>query len=485
MREDYSNKRKTNGLDLGTVVYGKVPPQAKDLEEAVLGALMLERSFLQIEEILQPHVFYVEAHQRIFTAMRSLSAKMQPIDIMTVTEELRRTGELDLVGGPYYITKLTNSVVSSANIEAHARIIIQKWIQREMITMSLRILEESYDDGADALDVLGNAEAKLSAVSQLISTGSTMNYNEAVAERTAFIMNNDGSRPPGLQTGFPSLDRLLMYFAVQLYIIAARPGVGKTALLLQLIRNISGGTKFHRGVPVGFLELETTEEAFIDRHLANISGLDSFKLKAGGLDESEKNRLQEAAGMIMQTEIYASFLSVMDMRMIRQKARVWVKKHGIKILFIDYLQIITATEQEEKMNRERQVSKLATGLAGLAKELKIPIVALAQLSREVLKRADKRPTLGDLRESGTIEAASKCIMFLHKPERSDDDMIGNDLPEGAMEIIVAKHNDGPTGTAILIQVPHLSKYIDPGAGFQTGIAGSMPQWKPVGEVPEF
>jgi replicative DNA helicase len=376
-----------------------------------------------------------------------------------VTEALKVKEWLDLVGGPYYVTRLTNAVVSSANIESHARIILQMWIYRKLIKLSGETLTSSYEAREDPFDLMDSVEAGVYEIQTVLSGARSISYDTHLMERMRDVLGNDGSKPPGVQSGFVSLDRILLCFLPQLYVFAARPSMGKTAFLLQLVDNMTTGPD---AVPVGLLELETPAGNFLDRHLANKSGIDTYRLKAGGLEKEEKEKIMHAGQEIYNQPIYADFIPEVNLAMIRSKARAWVRKYKIKALLLDYLQIVTPNEQDEKLMRERQVAKIATGLAALAIDLKIPVIAFAQLSRMVLNRAGNRPNLGDLRESGTIEAAARCIAFIHRPEYYGEiaDENGNPIPKGTTEIIVAKNNEGRTGTANLIMHAHLSKFTD-------------------------
>lgn len=458
-----------------------VAPQATDLEQAVLGALLLEKdAILLVEHLLKPEVFYSDKHQLIYAAIQAVDRAQTPIDLLTVSTQLLSTGDSEKIGGIYYLSTITKGVVSSANIEQHVKIILQAWTLRKVIHIAQQVLWEAYQPGADGLHVLEVAESSITSINGVLDQGRTMQYAHQVWKRTEAILANDGTKPAGLLSGFPSLDIKIIAFFAQLYIIAARPAMGKTAFLVQLVKNLSQGHAAHKPVPVGMLELETAEEPFIDRHLSNISGIAAARLKMGGLEESEKFTLSDAANDVLNTDIYATFLPSLDMARIRHFARLWRRKYGIRILFIDYLQLIAATEAEERMPRERQVAKIATGLAGLAIELNIPIVALAQLSRGVTNRSEKRPSLQDIRESGAIEQAGRCIMFLHRPEYygETEDAEGNQLAAGTTELIIAKNNEGETGTVNFIMKAQYSKFIEADTAYDA------PRWSAL-DIPGF
>lgn len=454
---EQKNKRRST-LDLSTMVFQKVPPQAKDLEAAILGALMLEPgAMMEIADILKPEHFYPESHQHIFSSCRRLWQRNQPIDILTVVADLTEQELLDAVGGYYYVTKLTNSVVSSANIKRHALIVLQQFIKREFIKIGGNIVSMAYDESQDWKDIDNEFSRLHDELWGHINPVNHQNYDDIVFAAAEEILKNDGNQPPGLQTGFPSLDRILLGLFPHLYIIAARPSMGKTAMIVQLAENI---TKSGENA-VGVLELETTSNAFAYRHLANKTGIGSGQLKRGGLSEEEHKKIYEGVQEIVGQKIYVDFASEQDLHTIYNKCRQWKKKHNVKLIMVDYIQIVQGLAEHERLSREQQVSKLAYGLAGISKELNIPLIAFAQLSREVLKRAGNRPTLGDLRESGSIEAAARVVIGLHRPEYYQimEDEEGNST-KGLTEVIVLKNNEGEIGTAKLFFQGHLSKFID-------------------------
>lgn len=478
--KDRKTRRKSGSLDLGTMMYGKVPPQARDLEDAVLGAIMLEtHAFFIAREILEPECFYMESNQRIFKAMIAMEKRGVQIDLLTVVEELKSTGELDVVGGPYYVSKLTNAVVSSANIERHSRIVYQKFLGRLIINFSGELIGEAYEDEVDVFKIVEKMiKMNDSIVTKYLPTGQP--YDRLVMKTLKNILNTDPNKIHGIKTGFKSIDRIIDFFIDGLfYVIAARPSMGKTAFLVQLIENLTKQYYIQRGdteetkeliipKPVGVIELETHDEAFIQRQLSNISKIDSRKFKRGDLTEEEQKTLIDASNELLSKGMVCDFNPVSTITEVKMKAKSWKQKYNIGILFIDYLQFMEP--EDYRMPRERQVAVMSRGLAGLAKELGIPVVAFAQLSREVYKRADKRPQISDLRESGSIEQDARCIMFLHRPEyygEMEDPESGASL-KGITEVIVAKNNEGETGTAKLRMKKELSRFEelddDPDAG---------------------
>src|SRR5215208_1221688 len=417
LNKDRKTRRKSP-LDVSTLIYGKVPPQAKDLEEAVLGAIMLEKgAFDAVIEILKPECFYVDSHQRIFKAMQGLANKSQPIDILTVVEELRSREELDLVGGPYYVTKLTNAVVSSANIEAHSRIILQKFIQRELIRISGEIISDAYEDSTDVFDLLDQAESKIYEVT---STHLRNNYETIDSVLVKTIQRIEDLRHKnedisGVPSGFASLDRVTYGWQMtDLIILAARPSVGKTAMALNLARNAALHPS--KPTPVAVFSLEMSAGQLVQRILSAESEIWLEKIARGKLEEHEMKQLY-ARGIqrLAKAPIFIDDTPALNIFELRAKCRRLKNKHNIGMIIIDYLQLMSGTGENRNSNREQEISNISRNLKGLAKELSIPIIALSQLSREVEKRGakdgTKMPQLSDLRESGAIEQDADMVMF--------------------------------------------------------------------------
>src|SRR5258707_8958372 len=398
-------QRRKSPLDLGTMVYGKVPPQAKDLEEAVLGAIMLEKNaFDAVIEILKPECFYVDAHERIFNAMKSLSNNSQPIDILTVVEELRFKEELEMVGGPYYVTKLTNAVVSSANIEAHARIILQKFIQRELIRISGEIIGDAYEDSTDVFDLLDDAETKLFEITNNHLRKNFDTIDSVLVKTIQRIedLRHKNEDITGVPSGFASLDRVTYGWQnTDLIILAARPAVGKTAFALNLARNAA--LHASKPTPVALFSLEMSAGQLVQRILAAESEIWLEKIARGKLEEHEMKQLY-ARGIqrLAKAPIFIDDTPALNIFELRAKCRRLKNKHNIGLIIIDYLQLMSGTSGGNGSNREQEISNISRNLKGLAKELQVPIIALSQLSRAVesRKEGNKIPQLSDLRESG-------------------------------------------------------------------------------------
>ncbi len=484
LNKDRKARRKPS-IDLSSMVYGKVPPQAKDLEEAVLGAIMLEKSaFDTVAEILKPECFYVEAHQRIFKCMQGLQQKNQPIDILTVVEELKSRNDLEMVGGPYFVTRLTNAVVSSANIEAHARIILQKFIQRELIRISGEIISDSYEDSTDVFDLLDDAESKLFEITNNHLRKNFDKIDDVLVKTVARIedLRHKNEDITGVPTGFPTMDRVTYGWQnTDLIILAARPSVGKTAFALNLARNAA----LHPTKPTGvaFFSLEMSAGQLVQRILSAESEIWLEKIARGKLEEHEMKQLYAKGIQRLSTApIFIDDTAALNIFELRAKCRRLKNKHNVGLIIIDYLQLMSGST-DRNSNREQEISSISRNLKGLAKELQVPIIALSQLSRAVesRKEGNKMPQLSDLRESGAIEQDADMVMFLYRPEYYD--ITQNEMGEsnkGETHVRIAKHRNGSLETVKLRALLHIQKFIEdndfdaPGGGF-----GGGGNWKPV------
>jgi len=486
LNKDRKQKRRSS-LDLGTMVYGKVPPQAKDLEEAVLGAIMLEKTaFDTVIEILKPECFYVEAHQRIFSAMQSLANKSQPIDILTVAEELRTREELEMVGGPYYVTRLTNAVVSAANIDAHARIILQKFIQRELIRISGEIIGDAYEDSTDVFDLLDDAESKLF---EITNNHLRKDYNSIDTVLVNTIKRIEDLRQrnedvTGVPSGFTGLDRVTYGWQnTDLIILAARPAVGKTAFALNLARNAAMHST--KPTPVALFSLEMSAGQLVQRILSAESEIWLEKIARGKMEEHEMKQLY-ARGIqrLSQAPLYIDDTPALNIFELRAKCRRLKNKHNIGMIIIDYLQLMSGTGENRSSNREQEISNISRNLKGLAKELNVPIIALSQLSRAVEQRGAKEgsriPQLSDLRESGAIEQDADMVMFLYRPEYYDinSNAEGENI-KGLTEVKIAKHRNGSLETVKLKALLHIQKFTNWDEDPYSGIGLPSGGWRPV------
>ncbi|AWO00928.1 replicative DNA helicase [Chitinophaga alhagiae] len=467
LKKDRNTRRKP-GIDISTMVYGKVPPQAKELEEAVLGALMLEKgAFDTVIEILKAECFYVEAHQKVFAAMQRLAAKSMPVDILTVVEELKSTAELEVVGGPFFITRLTNMVVSSANIEAHARIVLQKFIQRELIRISGEIISEAYEDTADVFDLLDTAESKLFEVTNNHLRKNYDSIDRILVNTIKRIedLRNKGDDITGVPSGFPTLDKITYgWQPSDLIILAARPAVGKTAFALNLVRNAAMHPKFAKGAAVFSLEMSSGQ--IVQRILSAESEIKLEKITRGKLEEHEMRKLMtHGIERLAKAPIFIDDTPGLNIFELRAKARRLVHNHGVGLIVIDYLQLMSGANDGRNTNREQEISKISRDLKMLAKELHIPVIALSQLSRDVEKRKDgnKMPQLSDLRESGAIEQDADMVMFIYRPEYYD--ITTNEMGEsnkGETHVRIAKHRNGQLDTVKLRAILEFQRFEDDG-----------------------
>jgi len=443
-------------------MFGKVPPQAPMLEEAVLGAIMLDKDALTVVlDILRPDSFYKDAHQRIYKAMMGLFEQSQPIDLLTVTEALRKAGDLDNVGGAYYLVELTNRVASAANLEYHARIIAQKHIQRELIQVSTKIIKDAYEDTTDVFELLDDAEQGLFSITQQnLSRGyESMGAlaTKALKQLEELAQKEDGLT--GIPTGFTELDRLTSgWQASDLVILAARPGMGKTAFVLSLARNAA--MDFEK--PIAIFSLEMSNVQLVQRLISMEAEIPGSKLRNGKLEDYEWQQLHSAIERMSEVPIFIDDTPGINIFELRAKCRRLKKQHDIQLVVIDYLQLMSGGGDNQRGNREQEVSAISRALKGLAKELDVPIIALSQLSRAVeMRGGTKRPQLSDLRESGAIEQDADIVSFIYRPEYYQimEDEEGNSL-KGVAEIIFAKHRHGALETIKLKFTGEFAKFSD-------------------------
>lgn len=439
---------------------GRIPPQALEVEQAVLGALMLDKNAVSDTlDILLPQSFYDPKHQYIYTAIRSLFASSQPIDLLTVTNQLRKDGTIEASGGPAYISQLTSRVSSSAHVEYHARVITEKHIKRELIRMSSEVLNMAFDDTKDVFDVLGNAEEKLFQISQ--NTGRSEIdemknvVQDAIDEIEKAANNADGIS--GIPTGFNDLDKLTAgWQRSDMIVIAARPAMGKTAFVLSMARNTA--VDFNQGVAIFSLEMSSVQ--LVKRLIASEARLSAEKLRKGDLQDHEFQQLHSRIAKLSQAPIYIDDTPGISIFELRAKCRRLKTKHDIQMVIIDYLQLMTAGGKQGGGNREQEISLISRSIKEIAKELNVPILALSQLSRSVEQRGgDKRPVLSDLRESGAIEQDADIVSFIYRPKYYgfDYDEDGNSN-ENIGEIIVAKHRNGGLDTVRLKFIPQYARF---------------------------
>lgn len=455
---------RTKNIEYNEIFGGKIPPSDLETEEVVLGALLIEPNALAtVIDILQPEVFYKEAHQRIFAAILALYPIGEPIDVITVTNYLRKNGEIDFIGGPAYIAQLTDRVISAANIEYHARILIEKYIQRKLIEISNNIITEAYDATSDAFDILNEAENALFQINEQNlrrSFRSMPSVLQVVREQIETAYKNQGEYT-GVVTGYYHLDQLTGGLQPSdLIIIAARPGMGKTAFALSMARNMA--VEF--GVPIAFFSLEMTAPQLVIRILSAQTQISSERIRKGELDDMEWMTLNEAMNKLSNVKLFLDDTPALSIFELRAKARRLKQAYDIQAVYIDYLQLMTA-KIDRNSNREQEIASISRALKALAKELNIPVIALSQLSRDVEKRSGtKRPQLSDLRESGAIEQDADIVIGIYRPEyymkeeQVDEDKLA--AVKNKAEIILLKHRNGPLGTVNLYFLNQFALFTD-------------------------
>ena len=436
----------------------KIPPQAIDFEEGVLGALMIDKNATAIAiEILSPECFYKEKHQEIFQVLLELFNDAEPIDLLTVSDKLRKNGKLKMCGGEVYLAELTQKVISSAHIEHHARIIVQKYIQRKLISISSNLINDAFDETTDIIELMDKAESEIFKVTE----GSIKkNYSKATdlihqaIKEIESIGNEDGIS--GVPSGFLEIDKITSgWQKSDLIIIAARPGMGKTAFVLSMARNIA----VDHNNPVALFSLEMNSLQLITRLISSETGLSSDKLRSGKMEAFEWEQLHTKIKKVENAEIYIDDTPGLSIFDLRAKCRRLVSQHGVKIVIIDYLQLMQGSNKGGV--REQEISSISRSLKSIAKELNIPIICLSQLNRGVELRNDKRPILSDLRESGAIEQDADIVNFIYRPEYYNIDMWDTEPQTsciGQAEFIIAKHRNGPLGRRRLKFNASLAKF---------------------------
>ena len=438
---------------------GKLPPQALELEEAVLGALMLEKSALNaVVEFLKPEHFYSEAHREIYNAIITLFKSSEPVDMRTVVAQLRKDGKVELVGGPYRIAELTSKVSSAANIEYHARVIIEMAIKRDLIHIASQVHQDAYEDTTDVFELLDKTEQSIFAISD---SNLRKNYDNmknlmyrAIQELQKLKEHKDGLT--GVPTGFSSLDRMTSGWQnSDLVIIAARPGMGKTAFVVSAMRNAA--VDFKR--PVAIFSLEMASVQLVNRMISAEAELEGEKIRKGQLLDHEWQQLVHKTNRLSAAPIFIDDTPALSILELRAKCRRLKAEHNIELIIVDYLQLMRG---DSAGNREQEIASISRALKGIAKELSVPVLALSQLSRGVETRGgDKRPQLSDLRESGSIEQDADIVMFLYRPEYYKITVDEEGLPtQGMGEVIIAKHRNGSTGTVKLKFVGKYTKFAD-------------------------
>ncbi len=441
----------------------KLPPQAVDLEEVVLGALLIDKRALdEVIDILTPEVFYRDSHRDIFAAILGLFQANEPVDLLTVTNELKKKNLLDAIGGSYYLVQLTNRVSSSAHIEYHSRIVLQKYILRKLIAVSSEIIENAYRDETDIFQLLDEAENKLFE----ITSGNLKRHFESAdslirqaIEKIEKMSKREGLS--GISSGFAAVDRVTSgWQPSDLVILAARPGMGKTAFMLTMAKNIA----IRYGVPVAIFSLEMSSVQLITRLISSETGLSAEKLRRGDLTDSEWKRLHGEIKHLQNAPIFIDDTPALSIFDLRAKCRRLVSQQDVQLIIVDYLQLMTTRTTTKGGNREQEIASISRNLKSIAKELNVPVIALSQLSRAVETRGGtKRPQLSDLRESGAIEQDADIVGFIYRPEYYHilewDDDVGSPAQNQA-ELIIAKHRNGKTANVRLKFIPEMALFED-------------------------
>jgi replicative DNA helicase len=435
---------------------GRIPPQAVDVEMAVLGAMLIEKEAIaRALDLLNEDAFYKESHRLIFQAMIALFDRSEPVDLVTLTEELRRRGVLEKIGGSYYLTDLTNRVTSAANIEYHAKIVLEKALMRQLIASSNEISGRAYEDTEDAFDLLDEAEQKIFKISERHLKRSFMSMNQALHQTMEMLESIHGkhSGVTGVPTGFTAVDNITGGFQKSdLVVIAGRPAMGKTAFVLSCARNAA--IEYDAGV--AFFSLEMSSQQLVLRLICAEARVDQHKVRTGRLPEDEWKFLSTRIGKLAKAKLFIDDTPSLGILELRAKARRLKAEHDIQMVIVDYLQLMQGPKGLD--SREREISSISRSLKALAKELDVPVLALSQLNRAVEARSDKRPQLADLRESGAIEQDADVVMFVHRPEMYGIKEEGGESTEGVAEIIVGKQRNGPVDTAKMTFIKSYARF---------------------------
>lgn len=456
-------RRKTQSASIDTT-YGHLQPQALDVEKLVLGALMIDKdAFSIVSEFLRPQTFYEPRNQKLYQAIQTLNMDEHPVDISTVIEELKREGTLEDVGGPMYVLELSHNVASSAHIEYHAHILSQKFLARQLISYAGNLETKAFDESVDVNELMQEAEGSLFELSQHNMKKDYVQVDTVIAKAIDVLQKasaNSGGLT-GVPTGYVKLDEKTSgWQSSDLVIIAGRPAMGKTSFALSLAKNIAVDYR----VPTALFSLEMSNVQLVNRLISNVCSIPGNKMLNGQLSKDEWERLDKNIRNLQGSPLYIDDTPGLSIFELRTKARRLVREKGVKIIMIDYLQLMNANGMRFG-SRQEEVAKISQSLKGLAKELDIPILALSQLNRTVEGREGiegKRPQLSDLRESGAIEQDADMVMFVHRPEyyRIYQDEKGRDL-HGMAQIIIAKHRKGATGDVLLSFKGEFTRFQDP------------------------
>ena len=434
--------------------YAHLQPQAIDVEKVVLGALMVDSdAFSMVSEVLKPDSFYEPRHQKIYQAIQTMNMEERPVDVMTLTDELAKMGELDRIGGPAYLMEISSQVASAAHIESHARILAQRYLQRQLIHFAGGIETKAFDMSVDVDELMQQAEGELFQISQNNMKQDYTQIDPVIKDAVDILQRaaqNKGGLT-GIPTGYHGLDEMTSGWQdSDLVIIAGRPAMGKTSFALSIAKNVA--VDYH--IPIGFFSLEMNNVQLVNRLISNVCEISGKKILNGQLDPSEWERLDKKIRDLTGAPIYVDDTPGLSVFELRTKARRLVREKGVKMIMIDYLQLMSGSGKSSSESRQQEISDISRSLKALARELNVPVVALSQLSRAVEQRTDHRPMLSDLRESGAIEQDADVVMFIYR-----DDYYNKDSEnKGIAEIIIAKQRNGPIGTVNLVWLPDYTKF---------------------------
>lgn len=442
-------------------IFDRVPPQSLDAEMAVLGSMMIDNDCIgRVIEILEPSCFYRTAHNKIYTAAIELYERNEPVDLITLSEALKKKDILDEIGGSYYLTELAEKVPSSANVQHHARIVLEKYLMRKLIEEAASIARECYEAEEDVYDIIDRSEQRIFGLTDKRLRKSFRQLSPIMHEAFDTIegFHERKGAVTGIPTGFPKLDELTSGFQDgELIIVAGRPSMGKTAFSLNLARNIAVDAK----IPVGFFSLEMSERQLALRLLCAEARVDGHGVRTGHLPEDEWQKLSMCVGVLTEAPIFIDDTPGISVLELRAKARRLKKEENIGIIFLDYLQLMQGPKNAE--SRQQEISMISRSLKGLAKELDIPVVALSQLSRAVeIRGGERRPMLSDLRESGAIEQDADVVLFVYRPELyMKEEEVKMKQMEGKAEIIIGKQRNGPLGRIHLNFIKRWARFENP------------------------
>lgn len=433
---------------------GKIPPQNVDAEVSLLGAILIDEDVLAtVTDVIKAIDFYDKRHATIFDAMLRLFERHQPVDLLTLSDELQRKEELELVGGSAYLSELTNMVPTAAHAEAYAELVSQKAVRRRLIKASTDIAELGYDDEANIAELLGRAEAELFAVSDQTLKSDLTSLEQILTESFDRMeeLHRDKSKMRGIKTGYRDFDDMTAGLQrSDLLILAARPAMGKSTFALNLAYNIASQQK----QPVLVFSLEMSKEQLVDRMLADASGVNAWNIRTGNLSDDDFEKLSDAMGEMAEAPIYIDDTPGMTILEMRTKARREAHNHPLGLIIVDYLQLMSGSGRSDG-NRVQEVSEISRGLKMLAREMNVPVIALSQLSRSVESRSPQIPQLADLRESGSIEQDADIVMFLYREDYYNPETDRQHITD----LIIAKHRNGPVGRVELYFHPERVKFM--------------------------